>query len=62
MLQRVRAVPSALSIASAAKTERENTMVVLAIAMGAVVWAVIGYALLSPSPPAPDGADVGAHI
>ncbi len=32
-------------------------MLALAIAMGMVVWAVIGYALLSPDPPAPEGAD-----
>jgi hypothetical protein len=37
------------------KIEKEN-MLALAIAMGTVVWAVIGYALLSPNPPAPDGA------
>jgi hypothetical protein len=39
------------------KTEKENTMLALAIAMGAVVWATIGYALLSTEPPAPKGAD-----
>ena len=32
-------------------------MLGLAIAMGTVVWAMIGYALLSPNPPAPEGAD-----
>ncbi len=32
-------------------------MLALAIAMGTVVWAMIGYALLSPEPPAPEGAD-----
>jgi hypothetical protein len=32
-------------------------MLALAIAMGTVVWAVIGFALLSPNPPAPDGAN-----
>jgi hypothetical protein len=37
--------------------EKENTMLSLAIAMGVVVWAMIGYALLSPDPPAPEGAD-----
>ncbi len=36
---------------------RENAMLALAIAMGTVVWAMIGYALLSPDPPAPEGAD-----
>jgi hypothetical protein len=44
------------------KTEKENTMLALAIAMGTVVWAMIGYALLSPNPPAPEGAEVDAHI
>jgi hypothetical protein len=32
-------------------------MLALAIAMGTVVWAMIGYALLSPNPPATEGAD-----
>jgi hypothetical protein len=44
------------------KTEKENTMLALAIGMGAVVWAMIGYALVSPNPPAPEGAEVDAHI
>jgi hypothetical protein len=36
------------------KVEKENnTKLALAIAMGTVVWAMIGYALLSPNPPAP---------
>jgi hypothetical protein len=39
------------------RLSRENTMLALAIAMGTVVWAMIGYALLSPAPPAPEGAD-----
>jgi hypothetical protein len=39
------------------RLRRENTMLALAIAMGTVVWAMIGYALLSPAPPAPEGAD-----
>jgi hypothetical protein len=39
------------------RLRRENTMLALAIAMGTVVWAMIGYALLSPTPPAPEGAD-----
>ena len=39
------------------KTEKENTMLALTIAMGTVVWALIGYALLSPNPPTPEGAD-----
>jgi hypothetical protein len=30
--------------------------------MGTVVWAMIGYALLSPNPPAPEGPEVDAHI
>ncbi len=29
-------------------------MLPLTIAMASVVWATIGYALLSPNPPAPD--------
>ena len=37
-------------------------MLSLAIAMGVVVWAMIGYALLSPNPPALDGADADANI
>ena len=37
-------------------------MLALAIAMGAVVWTMIGYALLSPNPPAAEGAEVDAHI
>ena len=32
-------------------------MLALAIAMGTVVWAMIGYALLITNPPAPEGAD-----
>ena len=32
-------------------------MLALAIAMGTVVWAMIGYALLSPPPLVPEGAD-----
>jgi hypothetical protein len=32
-------------------------MLLLVIAMGAPLFAVIGYALLSPNPPAPEGAD-----
>jgi hypothetical protein len=39
------------------RLRRENTMLALTIAMGTVVWAMIGYALLSPNPPAPEGAD-----
>jgi hypothetical protein len=41
---------------------KENTMLSLAIAMGAVVWAMIGYALLSPNPPALEGTDADANI
>jgi hypothetical protein len=37
--------------------KREKPMLALAIAMGTVVWAMIGYALLSPNPPVPEGAD-----
>ncbi len=37
-------------------------MLPLAIAMGTVVWAMIGYALLSPDPPAPAGAEVDACL
>jgi hypothetical protein len=37
-------------------------MLTLAIAMATVVWVMIGYALLSPNPPAPDGVDVDAHV
>ncbi len=37
-------------------------MLALTIAMGAVVWAMIGYALLSPNPPAPERAEADAHI
>ena len=37
-------------------------MLVLTIAMGAVVWGMIGYALLSPNPPAPEGAVLDAHV
>jgi hypothetical protein len=32
-------------------------MLLLVIAMGASLFAVIGYALLSSNPPAPEGAD-----
>jgi hypothetical protein len=39
------------------RLRRENTMLALTIAMGTVVWAMIGYALLSPNPPAHEGAD-----
>ena len=39
------------------ETEKEKHMLTLAIAMGTVVWAMIGYALLSPNPPAPEGAE-----
>ena len=41
--------------------ERE-TMLSLTIAMGTVVWAMIGYALLSPNPPALEGTDADANI
>ena len=44
------------------KAERENTMLPLAIAMGTVVWAMIGYALLSPNPPALEGTDADVNI
>jgi hypothetical protein len=44
------------------RAEKENTMLTLAIAMATVVWVMIGYALLSPNPPAPDGVDVDAHV
>jgi hypothetical protein len=37
-------------------------MLLLALAMGTLVWAVIGYALLQPNPPASAGADEGAHV
>ena len=37
-------------------------MLPLTIAMGTVVWAMIGYALLSPDPPAPERADEDAHV
>lgn len=37
-------------------------MLPLALAMGTLVWAVIGYALLQPNPPAPVGADEGADV
>ena len=36
--------------------KREKPMLALAIAMGTVL-AMIGYALLSPNPPVPEGAD-----
>ena len=39
------------------ETEKEKHMLALAIAMGTVVWAMIGYALFSPNPPAPEGAE-----
>jgi hypothetical protein len=42
---------------NAAKSKRKNTMLLLVIAMGAPLFAVIGYALLNPNPPAPEGAD-----
>ena len=42
--------------------EKENTMLSLAIAMGTVVWAMIGYALLSPNPPALEGTDADVNI
>jgi len=35
------------------KQVKEDTMLALMIAMGTVVWATIGYALLQPNPPAP---------
>jgi hypothetical protein len=44
------------------RPRRENTMLTLAIAMGTVVWAMIGYALLSPNPPALEGTDADANI
>ena len=44
------------------KAEKENTMLPLAIAMGTVVWAMIGYALLSPNPPALEGTDADVNI
>ena len=37
-------------------------MLVLTIAMGAVVWGMIGYALLSPNPPVLEGTDADADI
>jgi hypothetical protein len=46
----------------AQKAEKENTMLSLAIAMGTVVWAMIGYALLSPNPPALEGTGADANI
>jgi hypothetical protein len=36
--------------------EKENTMLLLVIAMGAPLFAVIGYALLNPDQPAPGGS------
>ena len=39
--------PVTSSVLNGQKTEKENTMLSLAIAMGAVVWAMIGYALLT---------------
>jgi hypothetical protein len=39
------------------RLRRRNTMLALAIAMGTVVWAMIGYALLSPNSPALEGAE-----
>jgi hypothetical protein len=47
---------------SGQKGEKENTMLALAIAMGTVVWAMIGYALLSPNPPALEGTDADANV
>jgi hypothetical protein len=44
------------------RTEKENTMLSLAVAMGTVVWAMIGYALLSPNPPVLEGTDADADI
>jgi hypothetical protein len=44
------------------RTEKENTMLSLAIAMGMVVWAMIGYALFSPNPPVLEGTDADANI
>jgi hypothetical protein len=38
------------------QTEKENTMLLLVIAMGVPLFAVIGYALLSPSQPVPEGS------
>jgi hypothetical protein len=35
------------------QTEKENTMLLLVIAMAVPLFAVIGYALLSPDPPVP---------
>ena len=37
-------------------------MLALAIAMGTVVWAMIGYALLSPNPPALEGTDADVNL
>ena len=37
-------------------------MLSLAVAMGTVVWAMIGYALLSPNPPVLEGTDADADI
>ena len=44
------------------RAEKENTMLSLAIAMGTVVWAMIGYALLSPNPPALEGTDADVNL
>ena len=54
--------PVTSSVLIGQKTEKENTMLSLAIAMGTVVWAMIGYALLSPNPPALEGTDVDVNI
>ena len=37
-------------------------MLPLTIAMGAVVWATIGYALLSPDPPPTEAAGDDMHV
>lgn len=36
-------------------------MLALAIAMGTVVWAMIGYALLQPDPTVSEATDVAGH-
>ena len=54
--------PVTSSVLNGQKTEKENTMLSLAIAMGTVVWAMIGYALLSPNPPALEGTDVDVNM
>jgi hypothetical protein len=45
-----------VDIVACSRMSQENTMLSLAIAMGVVVWVIIGYALLNPTPQASEGS------